>query len=949
MTGNSLEAGLHSYHHMGPAGRDVLPWLARIKLPKIIILVLVLLCIIPLFTHYYLSKVETDLSNMDIHQTRTRLEGFHDFTSMRAADLKARIEEMLRIKQSVSNELRDLEAKRRKLHLDVSSLTSQIDELKQELLHQQMDLDRLKISVVQAQAAQREAVERNTPELAPPKRILSSNIPEVLPPNPNSKSCRMFNCFDHSRCALTSGFPVYLYDPDEFPIVNIGWDIDGFLKTYIKKTLGYNAHLTFDPAEACIYIVLVGEALSVSQTPATSGSPLDIKKLQSLPYWGGDGRNHILLNLARRDLSADSGSLFDGVDTGRAIIVQSTFYRERFREGFDLIVPPILGPPGGDVWPECAHMLPARRKFLLSFQGEMRALKSSTPHQVLDDAELDIERVSLDENNLDNFIIQHLKDMSNGGTLDKFFIQFECIPASEEKKVNEVLDWSLCGTDSSRKAILKESTFALILAPSNVSFLSTALMQARLYEALRSGAIPVILGGDRVALSYKEVIAWRRAAIFLPKARVTEMHFLLRAVPDNDLLAMRRQGRIIWERYFGTAQSVVDTIVGVLRDRLGIPPLPAPQTPSTSIFNSSFVPLRSDAVIAESEAEESLGPLEPPYPSPSYRRNYTVMLVQGYEMWNDWIDPFNLYPQLPFDTVLPSDAKFIGSEVGFRPIGKGAGGAGKEFSESLGGNHPREQFTIVMLTYEREQVLINSLARLYGLPYLNKVIVVWNSPKPPMEDLRWPDIGVPIHVVKTKRNSLNNRFMPFDAIETEAVLSVDDDAHLRHDEIMFGFRVWREHRDRVVGFPGRFHAWDQNNHNTWNYNSNYSCELSMVLTGAAFIHKHYTYLYTHFLPQAIRDKVDEYMNCEDIAMNFLVAHITRKPPVKVTSRWTFRCPGCPVSLSEDDTHFQERHRCINFFSQVFGYMPLLNTQYRADSILFKTRIPHDKQKCFKFI
>lgn len=35
------------------------------------------------------------------------------------------------------------------------------------------------------------------------------------------------------------------------------------------------------------------------------------------------------------------------------------------------------------------------------------------------------------------------------------------------------------------------------------------------------------------------------------------------------------------------------------------------------------------------------------------------------------------------------------------------------------------------------------------------------------------------------------------------------------------------------------------------------------------------------MPQAIRDKVDEFMNCEDIAMNFLVSHITRQPPVKV--------------------------------------------------------------------
>ena len=40
----------------------------------------------------------------------------------------------------------------------------------------------------------------------------------------------------------------------------------------------------------------------------------------------------------------------------------------------------------------------------------------------------------------------------------------------------------------------------------------------------------------------------------------------------------------------------------------------------------------------------------------------------------------------------------------------------------------------------------------------------------------------------------------------------------------------------MVGFPARFHAWDTR-HPGWLYNSNYTCELSMVLTGAAFIHK----------------------------------------------------------------------------------------------------------------
>ena len=84
-------------------------------------------------------------------------------------------------------------------------------------------------------------------------------------------------------------------------------------------------------------------------------------------------------------------------------------------------------------------------------------------------------------------------------------------------------------------------------------------------------------------------------------------------------------------------------------------------------------------------------------------------------------------------------------------------------------------------------------------------------------------------------------------------LQVDDDAHLRHDEIIFAFRVWRENRDRLVGFPGRFHAWDKE-HSSWNYNSNYSCELSMVLTGAAFYHKYYNYYYSQLMASDIRSE-----------------------------------------------------------------------------------------------
>ena len=35
------------------------------------------------------------------------------------------------------------------------------------------------------------------------------------------------------------------------------------------------------------------------------------------------------------------------------------------------------------------------------------------------------------------------------------------------------------------------------------------------------------------------------------------------------------------------------------------------------------------------------------------------------------------------------------------------------------------------------------------------------------------------------------------------------------------------------------------------------------------------------MPGDIKEWVDEHMNCEDIAMNFLVTNITRKAPIKV--------------------------------------------------------------------
>lgn len=307
-------------------GRDLYHWFGNLKLSRIIVLVFIILFLVPLVTHYYLSSLERKSSRI-IHSAHSHLDLPEDINTLKDGDLKTRVEELVRIKGSVASELRDMENKRQKLQLELQSYTRNIETLKSELAHQQTNLNRLKISVEQAQVAQMEALQQNTPDLALPKRLMVNELPPKLPfPTRNAaKNCRMFSCFDHSRCSATSGFPVYLYDPDQYSVMNDGWDVDGFLKTTLKQTLGYNPHLTNNPKEACVFLVLVGEALKDTDDISDNVGnfmnlpPLDSRALKRLPYWGGDGRNHILLNLARRDLSVSSGDVFSSIDTGNFV------------------------------------------------------------------------------------------------------------------------------------------------------------------------------------------------------------------------------------------------------------------------------------------------------------------------------------------------------------------------------------------------------------------------------------------------------------------------------------------------------------------------------------------------------------------------------------------------------------------------------------------------------
>ncbi|XP_063984975.1 exostosin-2 [Diachasmimorpha longicaudata] len=260
-------------------------------------------------------------------------------------------------------------------------------------------------------------------------------------------------------------------------------------------------------------------------------------------------------------------------------------------------------------------------------------------------------------------------------------------------------------------------------------------------------------------------------------------------------------------------------------------------------------------------------------------------------------------------------------------------------------------FTAVILTYDRVELLFSLINKIVQVPSLAKVLVIWNNQrKEPPPSSRWPKLSKPLQVIKTKENKLSNRFYPYEEIETEAILSIDDDIiMLTSDEVEFAYEVWREFPDRIVGFPSRTHTWD-NTTNLWKYESEWTNRISMVLTGAAFHHKYWSYLYTTSMPGGIKSWVDEHMNCEDIAMNFLVANVTGKAPIKVTPKKKFRCPECTNTemLSADLAHMAERTQCINTFSRIYRSMPLKSVEFRADPVLFKDVFP-EKLKRFNGI
>ncbi|XP_021231304.1 exostosin-like 1 isoform X2 [Numida meleagris] len=282
------------------------------------------------------------------------------------------------------------------------------------------------------------------------------------------------------------------------------------------------------------------------------------------------------------------------------------------------------------------------------------------------------------------------------------------------------------------------------------------------------------------------------------------------------------------------------------------------------------------------------------------------------------------------------------------------------------GSSPTDKFTALLRAApplgSLSQPTVRLIQAVSRSQYCAQILVLWSCEKPPPPRGTWPQITVPLTIIQG-RTKLSDRFFPYAAIRTDAVLSLDEDTSLSTSEVDFAFVVWRSFPERIVGFSAWSHFWDPEQ-KRWGYTSRWTNKLSIVLTTAAFYHRYpsgwggpcavvrlrpallvlrryYHSLFTEYLPAGLRELVDSLAACEDILMNLLVAAVTKLPPIKVT-QWKQHKEA--ASQPEKGTaaggtrRFSQQQDCLNQLADWFGSMPLVSSQLRLDPVLFKDQV-----------
>ena len=354
------------------------------------------------------------------------------------------------------------------------------------------------------------------------------------------------------------------------------------------------------------------------------------------------------------------------------------------------------------------------------------------------------------------------------------------------------------------------------------------------------------------------------------------------------------------------------------------------------------------------------------------------------------------FEMLPVDALVFSSVTGLGAEQDRTGADEGADeefdgaeedgdGEGTEGTTGGGSEADLQGFTLLVPVYWKTRVrfLQGTLQRLVHMAEVARIIVLWNNPMWPLPpcllceteeglgggdgvggDSRsggeqvsalWEAGGKVVVVLPPcsaesgyASASLNNRFLPYSLIMTEAVLSMDDDFRPTPTQMRELLRTWRAFPHKLVGpmwlvtrslacrngedLGGGAGSWRTDGavdapasevqcsdlvYVTGGWPGYYN----VLLTGFAAFHRGWLALYSSDEAgeqglAAARALVDEQSSCEDILLNFLAASRGAGAPVAVDVGHVneFDDGG---GLSALGSHFAARSRCATSFAAIF--------------------------------
>uniref|UniRef100_A0A5K3F562 Glyco_transf_64 domain-containing protein n=1 Tax=Mesocestoides corti TaxID=53468 RepID=A0A5K3F562_MESCO len=471
----------------------------------------------------------------------------------------------------------------------------------------------------------------------------------------------------------------------------------------------------------------------------------------------------------------------------------------------------------------------------------------------------------------------------------------ECFP-NETLPMRETQEFLPC---SQARNIIQKSSFCLIVVNDweNITPSAVRSIHAQLWTCLKFHSIPLI-PTHYVKENAEKVLPffglleslWSRAIVFQPFINASDFVHRLMEIFSNEGVVLMDKGAKLFNRHLATVGKQVETAVAALNRALSFPQpaLPVVKTYQTGRIQDTRVHI---------------------YEVYDYPKESKSFMPSGLVQPNEECDP-------------PSDDAFEGPLWTLETSPWQRCKASEEETRNLSNT-----FTVIFLTYDRTAMLISNIKRFLQIQDLiHSILVVWNHPTLKPESFVWPQTPFPINVIRVPLNKLQSRFLPFDIIKTDAVLTLDDEVVPDGKSTRAGFSLWKEHPDRLVGFVARGHKW-YDRMGQFRYVATAQPTYSFILTGASFFHKYYLYAYTFELLHEIYAVVDEIMNCEDIAMNMLTQQISEKPPLRVISGTRFACPSCTEGLSRKKGHYHMRSACITNFIHLFGYDPLKTTNF----------------------